>query len=170
MSGGERAPGDSARASVLVRVEAAEAFRIFTEEIDRWWRRGPAYRVAGRRPGILRLEPWVGGRLQESFETSSGERVVQTGLVTRWEPPELLAFEWRATAFRPEERTLVEVRFEARGRGTLVTVTHSGWSAIPPDHPARHGLASAAFLRGMGLWWGELLTSLRAHASATGEP
>ena len=34
-----------------------------------------------------------------------------------------------------------------------------------PDHPVRHGLVDAAFLRMMGLWWGELLTSMREHVA-----
>ena len=49
--------------------------------------------------------------------------------------------------------------------GTLVTVRHGGWTALRDDHPARHGLKGAAFSRMIGLWWGELLTSLREHAA-----
>ena len=157
-------PGDVARVSVLVAVEPHEAFRVFTEEIDQWWRRGPAYRVAGTRPGVIHLEPGVGGRLYESFETQGGTRVVATGRVLAWEPPTRLVFESRGVNFAPSERTEVEVRFEPSPSGTLVTVTHRGWSAIRPDHPARHGLEVPAFVRMLGLWWGELMTSLREHA------
>jgi hypothetical protein len=53
------------------------------------------------------------------------------------------------------------------GDGTLVTVHHRGWSALPEDHPARHGLTGAAFARMVGLWWGDLLTALREHAGAS---
>jgi uncharacterized protein YndB with AHSA1/START domain len=156
-------PGDQARASVHVKVEQADAFRIFTEEIDQWWRRGLKYRVARGR-GILHLEPFVGGRLFESFDTSTGAKVVETGRVTAWEPPARVVFEWRAVNFRPAEKTEVEVVFEGRGEGTLVTVTHRGWSKIRADHPARHGREVAPFIGMMGMWWGELLTSLREHA------
>lgn len=155
--------GDQARASLQVAVPPAEAFRVFTEEIDRWWRRGLKYRVAGRRRGFIRMEAGVGGRLFESFESADGERVVETGRVTAWEPPSRLVFEWRAVAFAPPEKTEVEVEFTANTCGTLVTVTHRGWSRIRPDHPARHGLETVAFIRMMGLWWGELLTSLREY-------
>ena len=55
-----RIPGDQARVTVLVEVEPALAFRVFTEEIDQWWRRGSRFRVSGRSHGILRLEPGVG--------------------------------------------------------------------------------------------------------------
>ncbi len=155
--------GDRARVSVLVRVPPAVAFRAFSEDIDQWWRRGLKYRVAGKRRGIIHLEGGVGGRLFESFDTPSGPQIYTTGRITAWEPPERLAFEWRAPNFAAEEKTLVEVTFEESPSGTLVTVTHSGWSAIRPDHPARHGEEVAAFLRTMGLWWGVLMTSLREH-------
>jgi len=148
---------------VLVRVPPDVAFRAFSEDIDQWWRRGLKYRVAGKRRGIIAIEGGVGGRLYESFETPRGQKVYATGRITAWEPPARMAFEWRAPNFAPDEKTLVEVTFAESPSGTLVTVTHSGWSAIRPDHPARHGEEVAAFLRTMGLWWGELMTSFREH-------
>jgi hypothetical protein len=45
------------------------------------------------------------------------------------------------------------------------TLEHHGWSTLRPDHPARHGQDTAAFVRMIGLWWGDLLSSLRAHAA-----
>ena len=154
---------DAARVSVQVAVPPDVAFRVFTEEIDRWWRRGLKYRVAGARRGLIHIEAGVGGRLYESFDADGGTRVVETGRVTAWDPPARLAFEWRATNFAPGERTEVEVTFAASGDGTLVTVVHRGWGAIRPDHPVRHGLESTGFLRMMGLWWGELMTGLREY-------
>lgn len=162
------AAGDQARVCVLVAAPQPVAFRIFTEEIDQWWRRGPKFRVFGKQRGIIHLEGRVGGRLFESFEAPSGTRVVETGRVTLWEPPRRVVFEWRAVNFAPSERTLVEVLFEETSSGTRVTVTHTGWSAIRPDHPARHGLDIPAFIRMMGLWWAELVTSLREHVQ--GQP
>ena len=91
---------------------------------------------AGER-GIVCIEPGVGGRLFESFETDAGERVVPMGQVRVWEPPQRLVFEWRAINFAPHEHTEVEVRFEPTSRGTLVTVVHRGWSALRADHPVR---------------------------------
>lgn len=167
MTAPDRPAGDQARVSVLVSVPAGAAFRIFTEEIDRWWRRGLKYRVAGRRRGILLLEPGVGGRLLESFEVGAETRVVETGRVTAWEPPARLVFEWRAQNFAPHEKTEVEVTFAPSPSGTLVTVTHRGLSSLRPDHPARHGLDVVPFVRMMGLWWADLLTAMREHAAAT---
>ena len=158
-------PGDQARVSLLVRVPPSIAFRAFTEDIDQWWGRGPRYRVANERRGIIHIEAGVGGRLFEQFESSSGgaSRIIETGRITVWEPPSRLAFEWRSPNFAPGEKTLVEVDFQEGASGTLVTVTHKGWAAIRPDHPARHGEEVAVFLRTMGLWWADLITMLREH-------
>ncbi len=165
MSGAAPPPrGDQARVSVRVGVPADVAFRVFTEEIDRWWRSGMKYRIGGKGRSVLHLEPGVGGRLFESFETASGTRVFETGRVKVWEPPARLVFELRATNFAPDEKTEVEVSFEPSASGTLVTVTHRGWSRIRPDHPARHGQDVPEFLRRLGLWWGDLVSSLREHA------
>ena len=166
MTAGEKpvAPsGDAASVSVFVQVAQDDAFDVFTREIDRWWRTGPAYRIAGRRRGQLFFEPKLGGRLFETFEASTGSRTVEVGLVTSWDPPARLELEWRGVNFEPGEKTFVEVQFEAQGEGTRVTVRHRGFSALPADHPVRHGLEGSAFSRMIGLWWGGLMTSLREH-------
>jgi uncharacterized protein YndB with AHSA1/START domain len=159
MSGAHLA-GDQATVSVLVKVPPAEAFRVFTEEIDSWWRSGLRYRI-GKRRSVVHLEPKLGGRLFESFETAAGEKVKETGRVMCFEPPSRLVLEWRAVNFAADEKTEVGVLFEPSPSGTLVTLYHRGWSRIRADHPARHGEQTAAFLRSIGSWWGGLLSSLR---------
>lgn len=157
--------GDSASATVFVAVSPEDAFDVFTTEIDLWWRQGPQYRIAGKRRGQLGFEPGPGGRLFETFETSSGSRTFEVGKVLSWDPPRRLELEWRGVNFKPGESTLVEVSFQPMGEGTLVTVRHRGWSALRDDHPARHGLTGAAFSRMIGMWWGGLMTSLREHVA-----
>ena len=49
--------GDKAVVTVRVDVEPAVAFAVFTEDIDLWWRRGPAYRIGGTSPGAMTFEP-----------------------------------------------------------------------------------------------------------------
>jgi len=157
--------GDAARVSVTVAVAPAIAFSIFTEEIDLWWRTGPAYRIAGRRPGRLVFETGPNGRLFETYELPAGPRSFEVGRVLEWAPPSHLSFEWRGVDFKPDERTVVTVDFEAHGDGTLVTVVHRGFGALREGHPVRHGLEGAAFSRMIGLWWGGLMQSFRRHVA-----
>jgi uncharacterized protein YndB with AHSA1/START domain len=162
-------PGDRATVTAFVAVTPHDAFEVFTTEIDLWWKQGPKFRIAGRRRGQLHFEGGLGGRMFESFvasQASSATRTVEVGRITAWEPPRRLEFEWRGVNFAPGESTIVEVTFEPSGRGTNVTVQHRGWSALRSDHPVRHGKESADFLRMIGMWWGELLTSLREHVAA----
>src|SRR4051812_23931403 len=124
---------DKATVTLFVDVAPADAFDVFTTEIDLWWRRGPANRIAG----VLHLEPRLGGRIFEEYD--GGTKVHEVGTITAWSPPAHLAFEWRSTSFVPGETTWVDVRFVASGGGTRVTLEHRGWAAIRGDHPVRHG-------------------------------
>lgn len=155
--------GDRARATVSVAVAPERAFRLFTEEINIWWRRGPRFRNAPGDQGMVCIEPRVGGRVFESFIVDGTETVIEMGRVTEWTPPSKLVFKWRVVNFAPGEWTEVEINFQASATGTRVSVEHRGWSAIRSDHPVRHGLDGPAFIRMMGLWWGDQLTSLREH-------
>ena len=115
---------------------------------------------------MLSYEPGPGGRRCGTWGEPPDARTHTVGRVLAWEPPSFLELEWRGVNFKPHESTRVAVRFETRGDGTLVTVVHAGWSALPADHPVRHGLAGAAFARMIGMWWGEVLTALREHVAA----
>lgn len=161
---GTAAPGDQVRLTVHVDVAPADAFEIFTAEIDQWWRTGPRYRIAGRAPGVLHLEPRLGGRIFEQHGPD-GTALHEVGTITAWDPPAHLAFDWRSVTFVDGEATRVEVWFEPSRGGTRVTLTHRGWTGIRGDHPVRHGKDVPAFLRELGLWWGALLTGLRERAA-----
>ena len=157
--------GDQVSVSVLVDVAPEVAFSVFTEEIDQWWRRGVAYRVAGKRPGTLVIECKLGGRLLEQYETKAGPRLYESGTITAWDPPKHLAFEWRGSNFKEGEVTFVDVTFTPTESGkTSVALVHRGFAALRPDHPVRHGEPPDVFLAHFGRWWGCLLTSLREHA------
>jgi uncharacterized protein YndB with AHSA1/START domain len=156
---------DCVKVTTFVEVSPNEAFEVFTTEIDLWWRRGPRYRTTAKK-GTLRFEGEQERRLVEAFD--DGE-VFEIGRVLAWEPASKLVLEWRARNFARDELTEVEVRFEPSGAGTRVVIEHRGWAAIREDHPARHGLVGSAFIAMIGLWWGELATSLRTHASRRGD-
>jgi len=154
----------SISATTLVGADPDTAFKLFTEEVDAWWKQGPRFRPSLHGAGVLRFEPGVGGRLLEIYE---GGASFEFGRVTVWEPGRRLVMEMRARNFGPGEFTQVEVRFEAAGEDTRVTVEHRGWDNFPADHPVKHGLDEQAFSDVMGVWWGDLLVSIRNHVHRT---
>jgi uncharacterized protein YndB with AHSA1/START domain len=156
--------GDQARVGIRVDVSPALAFEVFTQDINLWWRRGKRFRNLTGDQGLICLEPGVGGRVFESIREGDTETVIVIGRILAWEPPQRLLLEWRNSNFGADEKTEVEVVFKAQGESTYVTVTHRGWSQIRPDHPARHGLDNAAFLRMMGMWWADQLRTLNLTA------
>lgn len=138
---------DRVTASVDVAVDPETAFRIFTEEVDSWWLRGPANFYDGGRASAMRFEPGLGGRYLEIYDEAAGD-VLEIGRITVWEPGR--RFVWRSSL----DDTETEVTFEAGGSGTRVTVEQrlvaggtkahflSGWPNIlgwfgrRADHPA----------------------------------
>jgi activator of HSP90 ATPase len=155
--------GDQATVTVTVAVEPDEAFLLFTRDINLWWRRGPRFRNTPGDAGIICVEPRLGGRVFESFDTDDAkgsERVVEIGRNKIWDPPNRLVFEWRLINFAANEKTEVEVLFKPSTSGTRVTVIHRGWSQLRGDHPARHGLSVTEFIRMIGLWWGEQMRAM----------
>ncbi len=153
---------DRAKITTFVAVDPADAFDVFTREIDLWWKRGPRWRFGGERRGTLTFEPGAGGRLFEVFGDGPAD-VFEVGHVKIWEAGARLVFEWKIRNFAPGEKTEVEVLFEPAEGGTQVTVEHRGWAALRKDHPARHGMFGQAFTDMIGLWWGDLLVGMRAH-------
>jgi uncharacterized protein YndB with AHSA1/START domain len=151
----------TATVAVHVRAPLELVFDRFVREIDQWWRRGPKFRHAGRHAGRIEVEARLGGRIRETWTEDGVAREFELGRVLVWEPPERFVWSWRNATFAPLEQTEVEVTFVKQNAGTLVTVRHRGWERLRPDHPARHGLLGRAFVRDLGLWWGDLLGALR---------
>jgi hypothetical protein len=153
-----------ATVTTVVAVDPATAFDVFTSEIGAWWKSGPRYRFDPERSGTMRFEPGAGGRLLEVHDPTTGAGF-EVGRVLVWEPGARLVFEFRGRDFAPGERTEVEVRFEAEGAGTRLTLEHRGWETIPPGHRARHGYTGQAFADMIGLWWADLMLAIRARAA-----
>jgi uncharacterized glyoxalase superfamily protein PhnB len=129
----------SVSSEVEVRVDAATAFRAFTEEMDLWWVRGPInFWSDGGRVVEVRCEPGVGGRIMEVLDEPSAGEVLERARITRWEPGALLAF---ASSL---DDVLTEVSFVPTEQGTRVTVEHvlpaggadkggTAWSRVVPN-------------------------------------
>jgi len=138
----------TATAAVEVPCNPDTAFDIFTDDIGTWWKRGTRYWNDSARGVELRLEPHVGGRLLEVYDTGTGEGF-EIGRVLVWEPGKRLVFTWRQDDWAASEFTEVEVRFEPSGTGTRVTVEHGGWDRVSSAGP---GMAD-----GYSHGWQELL-------------
>jgi uncharacterized protein YndB with AHSA1/START domain len=110
-----------------VPVAPDEAFRMFTEEIDDWYERGPHSWNDPERAVAIRFD---GGRLLEVYREGEPYEI---GRVTLWEPGRRLAFAYRSVHLPPEPETEVEVRFEPVAGGTRVTLEHRGLDRMPPE-------------------------------------
>lgn len=153
----------SVSVAITLAVQPEEAFRLFTEEVDQWWQRGPKFRFRPRAEGRMCFEPGEGGRLIEIYDEEARD-LYEVRHILVWEPGARLVFEWRGPNYREGEVTEVDIRFRAHEEGTRILLEHRGWEALPSDHPARHGLANVPFLGSMGGWWQEQLAALRGLA------
>lgn len=147
--------------SLRVPATPAETFEIFTRDIALWWQPNPLFRFTPREGGILSFEPGEGGRFLETLPSGT---VFVIGRIRIWRPGEALVFGWRQATFAKDQNTEVEVRFEAVGAETRVTVEHRGWDSVPQAHVARHAMADLVFLRRHGEWWRSQLGALAQAA------
>src|SRR3989304_488693 len=111
------------RHSVEVPADPETAFRLYTAEINRWWKRGTHYWNARHRAVGLRFEPFVGGRFIEVYDAQTGEGF-EIGRVQVWEPGRRLVYTWREAGWAPGAQTEVEVLFDPTAQGTRVTEEH----------------------------------------------
>ena len=150
----------TSRVLVAFRVPAtpAEAFDVFTREIGLWWQPNLLFQITPRGDGTLRFEPGASGRL--ITELPNG-KIFEIGRISVWEPGARLVFAWRQATFSPEMTTEVEVRFEAVGDETRVSIEHRGWDTIPQAHVARHNFPEAETLKRAGEWWRASLDRLK---------
>jgi uncharacterized protein YndB with AHSA1/START domain len=109
--------------SVVVQVEAARAFEVFTRRMQDWWPRGKT--IGGQPHVAVVMEPWVDGRW---FERDAQGNETQWGKVLAWDPPQRLLLGWQIGsdwAYRADLLTEVELSFKPLGSGgTLVTLEH----------------------------------------------
>jgi uncharacterized protein YndB with AHSA1/START domain len=149
---------------LALRVPAipSRAFAVFTDEISLWWQSDGLFPLTPRGDGRLAFEPGVNGRL---LTTLNDGEVFEIGRILTWEPGERLVFTWRPASFAPDMSTEVEVRFEAVGDETRVSIEHRAWDTIPQTHAARHGFPEHATLQRVSDWWRASLNRLRGRLS-----
>jgi uncharacterized protein YndB with AHSA1/START domain len=138
----------AAVAEVTVDASPDDAFRIFTDEIGLWWRRGTPYWNDADRGLSVRIEPGVGGRFIEVYDLDTGTGF-EVGQITAWEPGERLALSWTQIGWPDGATTDLEVTFTPAPDGTLVTLRQTGFERV--------GAGAEGFLEGYSTGWKEVL-------------
>jgi SAM-dependent methyltransferase len=73
----------------------------------------------------LHLTPGPGAVLTEG--------ATEVARVVAWEPPSLVALDWRAAPWQTDEVSRLEIRCEAVEGGTRITIEHRGWGGAIGD-------------------------------------
>jgi uncharacterized protein YndB with AHSA1/START domain len=122
--------------SITVKAPVDRAFRVFTEEIGKWWPLAEGFAYAGDRWQDMFLEGREGGRV---FERSRDGEDFHIGTVKVFDPPWRLVFTWGEATEEWDAPTEVEVRFVEEGDATRVDLEHRGFERIgaPADETRR---------------------------------
>ena len=116
------------RREILVDANPETAFEVFTERLGLWW---PLAELSVFGAGAT--VAFTDGQI---IERSADGRAAVWGTITRWEPPEAVAFSWHPG--QPSDRaSQVEVTFAAAAGQTRVRLEHSGWEAFADPAAAR---------------------------------
>lgn len=121
-----------------------DAFRVLTDDIDRWWRRESTATDA--------IVQFQGDRL-----VSIGPNGVEVlALISTWSPPSLVELQWFGPHAKQGDTVTIELTPDRDG--TRVTVRHLQ-EGLPP------GGAGTGF---PGLWWADLLRRLTSSHPSHG--
>lgn len=112
------------------------------------------------------ISQWFDGNMRWEFQLGVGEHInyyyngalLGTGRIVTIEPPERFVLNWTAEPGSPVE-TLVTFALETVDGGTRVTVTESGFEALPEDR--RHARAEDN-----SDGWRQVLEHLQAYLQA----
>jgi uncharacterized protein YndB with AHSA1/START domain len=126
------------RKTVVVPVEPAGAFELFTARVGDWW--PLATHSVGQSDAVLvRFASEVGGTI---VETRRDGTTCVWGTVTAWDPPTGLSFTWHPGQPRSWAGD-IDVRFIPNDAGgTVVELTHYGWGRRSDGASARRGYDS----------------------------
>ena len=115
---------DPINKELTVPLTAAEAFALFTDEIDSWWPKAK-HSVRGADSKVTFADHKDG----EIIETAADGSQEVWGKIIAYDPGKYLAFSWHPG--RPaEEATVVTVSFTQKEDGTLCELTHGGFDIL----------------------------------------
>ena len=112
------------RREIVVEVDQATAFAVFTERHGQWWPLS-THHIGAKPAETAIIEPFVGGRW---FERSMDGTECDWGSVLVWEPPRRLVLTWEISgnwAHDARIKTEVEIHFIAENADrTKVVLEH----------------------------------------------
>ena len=119
--------------NIEINADVEKVFSAYVDKINEWWpRQGEDNRYSwppeGVEPKDILFEAKLGGRYYERFADGS-EFVI--GQITEYDPPHKLSYTWQGRDWPGD--SLIQVRFEASGGGTLLSLTHSGFEIFGED-------------------------------------
>jgi len=114
------------RKAISVARPPEVAFRVFTEEIGKWWPLKEGFSFGRERAKDIFIEGRVGGRFFERFTDGTEFDV---GRVTAFQPPHTVTLTWKAPDW--EGLTEIEIRFLPEGAGTRIELEHRGFEQGP---------------------------------------
>lgn len=138
--------------------------------VSRVWRALTDYREFGEWFRVKLDGPFVAGQVSLGHMTYPGyEHIKWEALVEKMEPERLFSFTWPHPESHDKEkyspdysnapRTLVEFRLEKTAKGTLLTVSESGFDKFPANRRLE------AFRRNEG-GWTEQVKNIAAYVAA----
>jgi uncharacterized protein YndB with AHSA1/START domain len=150
---------DRIEKKIVLRAPRSRVWRALTDarEFSEWFR------------VTLRGQFEPGKEISGQVTDPGYEHLTMTARVERMEPERLFSFRWHPAAidskinYSAEPTTLVEFRLEDAPGGTLLTVTESGFQALPA---ARQGFAHEANSGG----WEEQLRNIERHVASHPSP
>ena len=150
---------DRIEKKIVLRAARSRVWRALTDarEFSEWFRVD------------LRGQFEAGKEISGKVTYPGYEHLTMTARVERMEPERLFSFRWHPAAidlevdYSAEPTTLVEFRLEDTAEGTLLTVTESGFQALPA---ARQGFAHEANSGG----WEEQLRNIERHVASHPSP
>lgn len=133
--------------------------------VSRVWRALTDHNEFGEWFRVKLENPFVPGQVSHGRILYPGyEHLTWEAIVKKMEPEKLFSFTWHPYAVDPkqdyssEPATLVEFKLEPKGSGTLLTLTESGFDALPKDR------AFEAFRSNEG-GWTEQMKNIERHVS-----
>lgn len=115
---------DPINKTLEVPLTPAEAFAVFTEDMDVWWPK-ETFSVSGAKAKVT----FPSRKDGEIIETGEDGAVTVWGKLIAYDPGQYLAFTWHPGR-SAEEATVVTVTFTQTTEGTRCDLTHGGFDIL----------------------------------------